>query len=260
MNITCYIKLEYGGDNLKMYDIHSHLGKTSSGEENTPTALVEELKKYNIEKVGISCLSGNDTREQNDLIYRAMCEYPDVIEGYAFINPKAKDASQEIDLCLGKYKMKAVKFHSWKHGYYPDNALALDSLLDQIEEYGVHVQTHVGTAPLSTPYIWAEYARKHPNLRFVFTHVGYYEFGFSTIEAIKDLPNVSVETSGQMDVDVLCKAVSVLGSKRICFGTDWPYKPVNIEISKFLELQLSEEERADIFHRNAEALWQIKRG
>lgn len=102
---------------MKYYDIHSHLGKTSSGDENTPSELVTDLKRYGIEKVGISCLSGISTREQNDLIYRAMQEYPEVIEGYAFINPKDAAAENEIDLCLGTYGMSAVKFHSWKHGY-----------------------------------------------------------------------------------------------------------------------------------------------
>ena len=178
---------------MKYYDIHSHLGKTSSGDENTPSELVTDLKRYGIEKVGISCLSGISTREQNDLIYRAMQEYPEVIEGYAFINPKDAAAENEIDLCLGTYGMSAVKFHSWKHGYYPDNSGSLDRLLDKIDSYGVHVQTHVGTAPISNPYVWAEYAKKHPHVRFVFTHIGYYEFGMSTIEAVKDLPNVWVE-------------------------------------------------------------------
>ena len=91
-----------------MYDIHSHLGKTSSGEENTPSELVNDLKKYGITKVGISCLSGISTRYQNDFIYQAMCEYPEVIEGYAFINPKDSDALHEVDLCLGKYHMKEI--------------------------------------------------------------------------------------------------------------------------------------------------------
>ena len=243
---------------MKIYDIHSHLGKTSSGDENTPTQLVEDLKKYGISKVGISSLSGISTRVQNDLIYAAMKEYPGVIEGYAFIHPKAPDALDEVDLCLGEYGMNGVKFHSWKHGYYPDNTPQLDEILEKIESYGVHVQTHVGTAPLSTPYVWAEHAKKHPNLRFLFSHIGYYEFGMSTIEAVKDLPNVWIETSGQMDVDVLKKAVEVLGSERVCFGTDWPYKPVNIEVSKFEELGLSQEELENIMYKNAERLWEKK--
>lgn len=242
-----------------IYDIHSHLGKTSSGENNTPSELVDELKKYGISKVGISSLSGVDNRFQNDLIFNATKEYPDEIVGYGFINPKDSNALDEIDRCLGEYKFKAIKFHSWKHGYYPDNLPNMDNLLDKIEKYGVHIQTHVGTAPLSTPYVWAEYAKKHPNLRFVFTHIGYYEFGLSTIEAIKDLKNVYVETSGQFDIEVLKKAIEVLGSNRVCFGTDWPYKPINIEISKFYELNLPKEDLEQIFYKNAIDLWTVKR-
>lgn len=242
---------------MKIYDIHSHLGKTSSGDENSPSEIVNDLKKYGISKVGISCLSGVSTREQNDLIYRAMQEYPDAIKGYAFINPKAPDAIDEVNRCLGDYRMSGIKFHSWKHGYYPDNTPTLNDILFEIAKYGVHVQTHVGTAPFSTPFIWAEYARKFPNIDFLFTHTGYYEFGLSTIQAVKELKNVWVETSGQMDVEVLIKSIDVLGPERVCFGTDWPYKPVNIEIEKFYELKIPEDNLEYIFHKNAEYLWRM---
>ncbi|HEY2421056.1 MAG TPA: amidohydrolase family protein [Neobacillus sp.] len=242
---------------MKIYDVHSHLGKTSSGDENTPTEIVEELGQYGISKIGISSLSGTSTRAQNDLIYRAMQEYPGVIEGYGFINPKAPDAIEEVHKCLGEYKMNGIKFHSWKHGYYPDNTPSLNDILFEIEKYGVHVQTHVGTAPISTPYAWAEYARKFPKIDFLFTHTGYYEFGLSTIEAVKDLNNVWVETSGQMDVEVLKKSIDVLGPKRVAFGVDWPYKLVNIEIEKFYELKLPEDQLEYIFHKNAAYLWRL---
>lgn len=243
---------------MKIYDIHSHLGKTSSGEENSPSEIVNELKEYGITKVGISSLSGISTREQNDLVYRAMQEYPGTIKGYAFINPKAPDAIEEVHRCLGEYKMNGVKFHSWKHGYYPDNTPALDDILLEIAKYGVHVQTHVGTAPFSTPYTWAEYARKFPNIDFLFTHTGYYEFGLSTIEAVRELKNVWVETSGQMDAEVLTKSIDILGAERVCFGVDWPYKLINIEIEKFYELQIPEDKLEYIFHKNAEYLWRME--
>lgn len=240
---------------LKIYDIHSHLGKTSSGEENTPEEIVNDLKQYGISKVGISCLSGNSTREQNDLIYRAMQAFPEFIEGYAYINPKNPDAIAEVNRCLGDYKMNGVKFHSWKQGYYPDNSPALFDIFHEIQKYGVHVEMHVGTAPLSTPYVWAEYARKFPKIDFLFTHTGYYEFGLSTIEAVKNLKNVWVETSGQMDVEVLTKSIQVLGPERVCFGTDWPYKLINIELEKFFELNIPINHLEYIFHKNAEYLW-----
>lgn len=242
---------------MKMYDVHSHLGKTSSGEENTPRDLVEDLKKFGISKVGISCLSGTVTRAQNDLVYRAMRAYPGIIEGLAFIHPKDPQVFDEIDRCLGDYKMIGVKFHSWKHGYYPDNCPSLDAIFDRVARYGVHVQVHSGTAPMSTPFPWAEYARKHPDVDFVFTHLGYYEFGCGCVEAVKDLKNVWVETSGQFEVDVLKRAFDVLGAKRIVFGTDWPYKITNIEIDKFRLLRLTDAQMEDVFYKNAEYLWRM---
>jgi predicted TIM-barrel fold metal-dependent hydrolase len=243
-------------DMLK-YDIHSHLGKTSSGEENTPEELLADLRAHGITKVGISSLSGISMHDQNNLVARAMAAHPGDIFGYAFINPKAPDAIEEVHRCLGELKMNGIKFHSWKHGYYPDNTPALDAILDAIEPYGVHVQTHVGTAPFSTPYTWASLVKRHPNIDFLFTHIGYYEFGHSTIEAVRDLPNVWVETSGQMDVDVLHDAISILGPERVCFGTDWPYKPVNIEVEKMFELGIGNDALELIFHGNAEYLWRL---
>lgn len=241
---------------MLMYDIHSHLGKTSSGDENTPKELIEDLKKYGVTKVGISSLSGVSTEHQNNLVYRAMKEYPGVIFGYGFIHPKEPDPVSEVHRCLGDLRMNGIKLHSWKHGYYPDNTPALIPILDAVSQYSrVHVQMHVGTAPFSTPYTWVEYAKRYPRIKFLFTHTGYYEFGLSTIEAVKDVRNVWVETSGQMDVEVLKRSVKVLGAERVCFGTDWPYKPINVEIEKFYELGFSERELEHIFYKNAAYLW-----
>lgn len=243
------------GDYMKIYDIHSHFGPTSSGENPSPQDLIDDLSQVGISKVGISCLSGVSTKAQNDLIYEVMNYAPSFVEGMAFINPKHPDAIDEIDRCLGDYKMNGVKFHSWKQGYYPDNRPELDDILDRIEAYDVHVQMHVGTAPLSTPYIWGEYARKHPKIDFLFTHTGYYEFGLSSLEVAKKYKNIWLETSGQMDPRILKKIVKEIGSERMVFGTDWPYKPLNVEIDKFCYLDLTDSEVENIFYKNAEYLW-----
>ena len=243
---------------MKIYDVHAHLGKTSSGESNSAAMLVEELKSFGISKVGISSLSGTVTKEQNDLVHDAMTEFPEFIKGYAFINPKAPDVYEEIDRCLGEYNMDGVKFHPWKHGYYSDNCSQIDGVLSAIEKYGVHIQVHVGTSPLCTPFPWIRYAKRHPNLRVLFTHMGCREFGYSTIEAIKDVENIVVETSCQNEVENLKLAVKELGSKRIVLGTDWPYKPTNMEIEKMYYLGLSESELEDVMYKNAESLWMRK--
>lgn len=67
--------------------------------------------------------------------------------------------------------------------------------------------------------------------------------------------NIYLETSGQMNPLILKDAIKKIGSQRIVFGTDWPYKPVNIEIDKFLHLDLDSDDLENIFHKNAMYLW-----
>lgn len=56
-------------------------------------------------------------------------------------------------------------------------------------------------------------------------------------------------------MDILREAVRTLGSERVLFGTDWPYKPTNIEVDKIFELDLSDRQLEDVLHRNAERIW-----
>ena len=54
---------------------------------------------------------------------------------------------------------------------------------------------------------------------------------------------------------ILREAVRTLGSERVLFGTDWPYKPTNIEVDKIFELGLSDRQLEDVLRRNAERIW-----
>ena len=121
--------------------------------------------------------------------------------------------------------------------------------------------THlVGTSPLCTPFVWIRYAKKHPNIRFLFTHMGCREFAYSVLEAVRDIPNIYLETSVIYETDVLKKAKECVGAKRIVFGTDWPYKSVECEIEKIYQMGFTEEELEYVFHKNAEALWTVQKG
>ena len=183
---------------MKMYDFHSHLGKTRSGDANSAEQMVKELGEFGITKVGICSLSGNGMRPQNDLVYAAMRQFPGIVEGYADIDPKAPDAFDEIHRTLGDMGMNGVKFMAWKHGYAVENCPSLGPVIDEIGKYGVHIQIHGGASPLCTPFVWIEHAKRRPDMSFVFTHVCGREFGYSCIEAIRDLDKFWVETSANM--------------------------------------------------------------
>ena len=242
---------------MKIYDFHSHLGKTRSGEENSASQLVSDLSSFGISKVGICSMSQYSMQENNNIIAKAMEEYPDFIIGMAFIDPKSPDALDEVNRCLGDLKMKGVKFMPWKHGYNAENCPQIGRVLDEIGKYDVHVQIHGGASPLCTPYVWVDYAEERKDMKFVFTHICGREFGSSIIERIQGVENFWVETSANMEIDILRKAAKILGPERMIFGSDWPYKPTNIEIEKLFHLGFGESELEKVFYKNAEMIWGI---
>lgn len=238
-------------------DFHVHMGKSSKGEVFTAEDLVRSMDQYDIERSGLSILNGTSCRELNDRTLAAVRQFPDRIVGYAYINPREDNAKDEVRRCLETDGFRGVKFHSWKHGYFPDNNSALDGIIDVIEEYDVPILTHTGTPPLSLPQQWAVIAERHPKATFVFAHMGYLDYGYGCIECAKRLPNVYVGSSGQVEIPIIQKAIDEMGPDRIVFGSDWPYKFVKSEIVKFDAYELSQEDREKIFFKNAQKLWKL---
>ena len=170
-------------------DFHVHMGKSSKGEVTTAADLVRSMDQYGIERSGLSILNGTSCKELNDKTLGAVREFPDRIVGYAYINPREPNAIDEVRRCLETDGFRGVKFHSWKHGYFPDNNNALDGIVDVISEYDVPILTHTGTPPLSLPQQWAAIAERHPKATFVFAHVGYLDYGYGCVECAKKLKN-----------------------------------------------------------------------
>jgi len=242
---------------MRINDYHVHMGKSSKGDNFTVEDLLASMDEFGIVRSGLSILNGVTVAPLNDRVMEACAKYPDRIIGYAYINPREEDAIAEVHRCLANPHMKGLKFHSWKHGYFPSNNGALDKIMDAVEPYDVPVLVHTGTAPMALPQQWAEIAMRHPKVTFVFAHIGYLDFGYDCVECVKRLPNVYVDTAGQVEIPVLEKALADLGADRIIFSTDWPYKYPKSEIVKFDYYHLSDEEQEKIFYSNAMKLWKL---
>lgn len=240
---------------MKYYDFHSHLGRTSSGEENNAAMLVESLKRYGIEKVGISNLTMPTMEERNDLVGDAKRQFPDFIKAYMYLDFLSPRIYDEIDKRLGDEGFDGCKIVTSKEGIRGDNCPAIKKVMPYAAKYGKVVQVYAGTAPYCTPFAWADLAEKLPHLKLCFTHIACREFGHTLIELIRDLPNTYVETSQNFEYDILKKAIDVLGSERVLMGTDWPYKPTNTELHKFEYMGLSTKQLEDIYYKNAARLW-----
>ncbi len=101
----------------------------------------------------------------------------------------------------------------------------------------------------STPSELAELAARFPSQKFVCAHAGgQWESG---ICAVRDLPNILIETSGfDATAGFIEMAVREVGPERILFGSHLPTRSLGTELGKIVGAGISERDRKLIFGEN----------
>lgn len=101
----------------------------------------------------------------------------------------------------------------------------------------------------STPSELAGLAKRHPDMPFICVHTGgEWEKG---IRAVRDCPNILVETSGfDPTAGYIEMAVRELGAERIVYGGHYPGRSFGTELSKVLGANIAENDRQLIFGEN----------
>ena len=101
----------------------------------------------------------------------------------------------------------------------------------------------------STPSELAELALRFPEQKFVCAHAGgEWEQG---IRAIREIPNVLIETSGfDATAGFIDMALRDLGAKRIIFGSHLPSRSLGTELGKIVGAEIPEADRKLILGEN----------
>jgi predicted TIM-barrel fold metal-dependent hydrolase len=135
-----------------------------------------------------------------------------------------------------------------------------DPIVQRCGELGVLIMQHTwfkaqgkGDPGESTPAELATLARRHPAITFVSAHAGGdWERG---LRAVRDCPNVLVETSGfDPTAGFVEMAVRELGAERIIFGGHFMSRSAGTEMGKILGANITDEQRRLIFGGNLRRL------
>jgi predicted TIM-barrel fold metal-dependent hydrolase len=105
----------------------------------------------------------------------------------------------------------------------------------------------------STPSELAELARRFPQQKFMCAHAGgEWQRG---IRAVRDSPNILVETSGfDATAGFIEMAVRELGANRIIFGSHLPSRSLGTELGKVIGAGISEQDKVLILGENFRSL------
>lgn len=229
-----------------IYDIHSHIKRDDVNQGQLEIDLIQDMKKNKINVRVVSTLEGKSISEQNNYISGFVSKYPDLLIGCAVINPKEYNCREETVRALNLPGIKILELNSYEHGYYPDTCPNIDEVLRIAENKGFPVKVFVGLGAKSIPHQWIKHVRQHPKLKFIFLHMGCFDYGYGCVDLAREFPNIYLETSNQYEVQILKKALNQLPAGKLVFGSSYPERLTKCSIDVFEMFELDKNRLNDI--------------
>lgn len=214
-------------------DCHAHLHHRSRASwEADDRRLVDVADRLGIEQLCCSILTPRRPataagfRECNDWVLDAMRRFPGRILGYAYVNPGSGGAAlEEVRRRVEGDGFLGVKLYNEHVCTEPVVAPVVELAIRlgvPILHHAGHMHHFVPDQPrISDGGHLAELGRRYPEAALICAHIcggGDWEW---TIKALRDAPNVYLDTSGSVTDDgVVEMAARVLGVDRLVFGCD----------------------------------------
>jgi predicted TIM-barrel fold metal-dependent hydrolase len=196
-------------------------------------------------------------RTINDETHGLMQRYPGMITGFCHLNPTlgAKQVWRETERCVAR-GFRGLKLE------IANNAAdaSMRPLMEAARHHGLVVLQHawsmtkIGERAFHTdPEDVATLARRFPDVRIIMAHLT--GCGVRGVQAVKDCPNVVVDTSGAApEAGIVEYAVEQLGAERILYGSDVPIRDFAVAIARITGSRLDAVTQRKILHDNAAAL------
>lgn len=235
-------------------DMHTHVW---GGQYEAHTRdLLKACELYGISKIYVSGIAAQYPDEQqigqhNLDVYRFMKEYPELVEGYCYANPRNGNSLDVLKQGIEEYGMSGLKL--WIASYCDDPLVY--PLVEQCIEYNVPILLHafhkaVNQLPDETVGTHvANLSRRYPEAKLIMAHLG--GNCYHGIKAIRSCSNVWVDISGSLfrrdEIDYTVKQV---GADRILFGSDMPGCTYVLNFGQIEEADLTPAEKELIYYKN----------
>jgi predicted TIM-barrel fold metal-dependent hydrolase len=164
-------------------------------------------------------------KENNDFNMQAARDYPKRIIPFIYFDPRyEEDGLDEIDRCMENAGdiIKGIKV-----GHQYAVARYMYPMMEKAQEYGLAVGIHSDCKVTGHPYIIGDLANSFPKVDTIILHMGGRTSAAAEMLSIKVAEknaNVWLETSFSNPYPIK-KAVEILGSERIMFGSDSSNSP-----------------------------------
>jgi predicted TIM-barrel fold metal-dependent hydrolase len=239
-------------------DMHGHYGPFQGiyFPSATSEAMVRTMDRAGVRMIVCSSHAALiDPARGNPLMAEVVRRYPDRFRAYWAINP---NYPEQIDSDLADYEnhgeFVGFKFLADYHKY-PITGPNYRPVLEYANRRGLLLLVHTwGNSQYDSPSSLATLAGEYPNVKFLMGHSGFGEWDMAVTVA-REHDNIFLELTAAYAVNgYVEKMVREAGSEKVLFGTDLPWFDPHYGIGCILFAKISDEDRHNILHRNAEKL------
>jgi uncharacterized protein len=247
---------------LRYIDTHAHLGPWHEATWTyTPDEFVALQERAGIERTVVSSTAAlfGELVYGNEWTIQQAETRPHLLV-WLVLNPLRERDSLEL---LARYKdhpkVVGIKLHPVLHKY-PADIKATFRLLEHVAPLKLPVLSHGENESYAAPARLRRLAEAFPDLPIITAHFGAGTPGqtHEAIDAIQDCRTgnlyTDMGTARAIRTGIIAQMVHAIGAERILFGTDSPlYEPMAFP-ALLAAAAISEDEREQIAHRNAERL------
>ena len=196
----------------------------------------------------------------NRFIRSTVDAHPDRLTGLGALHPDSPDQAADVELVLS-LGLKGVKLHPDIQQVAIDDPRYME--IFSLLEGRLPVLCHLGDAryDYSNPARVKRVLERFPRLTMIGAHFGGWSIWREAAEALHGCAGLLVDCSSSLFALEPEEAVALIrldGAERVLFGVDYPMWTPKDEVARFDALPLTENERACILYRNAEALYGIR--
>lgn len=199
-------------------------------------------------------------RQINDDTAWVMKRYPGFVTGFICLNPTLGAAAVEREVARGVARgFKGIKLE------IANNARdrCMEPVMAAAARHGLIVLQHAWSMVKvkqrrfhSDPEDVAVLAKRHPAVRIIMAHLT--GCGIRGVLAIRDCPNVWVDTSGGApEAGLVEYAVAQLGAERVLHGSDAPIRDFGVSLARVATAQISPAAKRRILRENARGLLRL---
>ena len=243
-----------------IYDMHGHMGPYHSiyFPRAEPADMVRTMDEAGVRLLIFSHHSAlNSPNLANQPSIAAVRAFPDRLRAYCMVNPNyPEQMARDLDAFDSLFPDVYVgfKFLSDYH-QIPLTDEAYRPAWEVADRRGLLVLAHTwGGSQYDGEAVVRKVAERYPNVKFLLGHSCHGAWD-AAIALANDFPNIYLELTAIFDdrggIETFVRGA---GSDRMLFGTDLPWFDPHQAIGVLLNAGITDEDRHNICHRNAERL------